>query len=151
MPAAENKKSVERMLEAFNSGDFKIVDDLLAHDFGDETPFPGTTKAHEGLKKQISHLRQAFPDVKFSIENMVAEGETVAFRWKMIGTQEKTFIGHAPSRKKVTHFGNDFVVFHNGKMVSHRSSDNLRDLLSALGHEPVFKVEADPDLKKPLK
>ncbi len=154
MPVEENKKVVERMLEAFNSGKLELVDELLHREFGDETPFPGTSRDVEGLKKQIRHLHQAFPDVKFSIEAIVGEGDTVAFRWKMTGAQTGTFIGHAPtaaSKKTITHFGNDFVNFKEGKMVAHRSTDNLRELLAALGHTPDFKVKDDPDLRKPLR
>ena len=151
MPPEDNKKAVQRMLEAFNTGDLTIVDQLLGPEFSDQTPFPGTDRKENGLKKQIHHLRQAFPDVQFSIDHIVAEGDIVAFRWKMTGTQRGTLMGYAPSNKTVTHYGNDFVTFKNGKMIDHRSSDNLRDLLQSLGHPPTPQPEKDPDLRKPLR
>jgi len=146
MPPEENKKAVQRMLDAFNTGDLAIVDQLMAPTHKDLTPFPGASGDPDGMKRQIRHLRQAFPDVKFTIEDITAEGETVAFRWKMVGTQRGSLLGHGPTNKVVEHHGNDFVKFAGGKMVEHRSSDNLRELLHALGHEPKFQPGRDPDL-----
>jgi predicted ester cyclase len=42
-------------------------------------------------------------------------------------------MGHAATNKQVTHFGNDFVTFSNGKIVEHHSADNLSELLQQLG------------------
>ncbi len=135
MPPTENKRAVRRMLKAFNTGDVHIVDELLAPSSKDETPFPGTSSTKEGLKQQITHLREAFPDAKFTIVYLVAEGETVAFRWKMVGTQRGELFGRPASKKRVEHFGNDFVTFRRGKMVKHESSDGHRQLLRKLGHD----------------
>jgi len=140
MPATENKQAVRRMMKAFNTGDLSIVDELLAPSHKDLTPFPGTGPSAEGLKKQIAHIRQAFPDVKFTIEKMVAEGETVAFRWKMVGSQKGEFLGNPASNKKIEHFGNDIVTFRRGKMIEHRSTDDHLELVAKCGHEPRIRV-----------
>jgi predicted ester cyclase len=123
------------MVKAFNTGDLDIVDELLAPSHQDGTPFPGTSSTREGLKQQITHLREAFPDAEFSIVHLVAEGETVAFRWKMVGTQRGVFLDRPPSKKRIEHFGNDIVVFRRGKMIRHESSDGHRQLLRKLGHD----------------
>jgi predicted ester cyclase len=136
MPPAENKRAVEQMLEAFNTGNTAIVDKIVDAKHKDATPFPGTKPNRDGLKMQIQNLRQAFPDVKFSIENITAESETVAYRWKMVGTNQGALMGHRPTNKQVTHYGNDFVIFNGGKIVEHHSADNLRDLLDKLGLPP---------------
>jgi predicted ester cyclase len=141
MPAAENKRAVRRMFTAFNTGNLDIVDEIVSSDLKDLTPFPATRPNAEGLKKQIVHIRKAFPDVKFSVEMMLAEGEKIALRWKMVGTQRGEFLGHPPSNKKVEHFGSDFITFRRGKMVEHRSSDNNRALLQRLGHDPRPRPE----------
>jgi len=136
MPPTQNKQVVLQMMEAFNTGNEALVDQLVDQQHTDHTPFPGTGANREGLKRQIRALRQAFPDAQFSIEQMTAEGETVAFRWKMVGTHRGPLMGHGPTNKQVTHFGNDFVTLRNGKIVEHHSADNHRDLLHNLGLPP---------------
>ena len=139
MPPAQNEQAIRQMTDAFNTGNLSIVDQLVDPAHTDQTPFPGTGPNRDGLKAQINALRSAFPDVQFSIEQMVSSGETVAYRWKMVGTQHGSLMGHGPTHKQVTHFGNDFVTFSNGKIVEHNSGDNLGELLDKLGipHGPA--------------
>lgn len=132
-----NKRAVMRMNEAFNTGELEIVDELLAPSHVDYVPSRDAREGGGGLKSKISMLRQAFPDLQFTIEQMIAEGDTVAFRWKMVGTQRGEFVGREASNKRIEQFGNDFVNFKEGKMVSHYSaSDSIRHMLEKLGHEP---------------
>jgi hypothetical protein len=59
----------------------------------------------------------------------------------MVGTQRGEFIGHEASNKRIEQFGNDFVTFKAGKMISHYSaSDSIRHMLEKLGHEPRTRV-----------
>lgn len=133
MPPAQNKKIVQRMLDAFNSGNMELVDRVVSKDHVDETPFPGTPANRDGLKKQIAALREAFPDAKFSVEKITAQGDTVAFRWKMVGTNRGPFMGQRATNKQVTQFGTDFVTIRDGLIVAHDSSKNMGDLLAKLG------------------
>jgi predicted ester cyclase len=135
MAIDQHKEAVRRMLEAFNSGDEKPVDEVAHEQLVDQTPFPGTGPDRNGLKTQIKAVRRAFPDAKFSIDRMVAEGDTVAFRWRMEGTHRGPLFGHAATGKPFVHFGNDFVTFKDGKIVEHLSADNIGELLSTLGIE----------------
>jgi predicted ester cyclase len=152
MPPDQNKKAMQEIEKAFNTGDLTIVDRIVDAGHKDESPIPGTSADRDGLKAQIQHFRQAFPNATFKIEEMVAEGETVAYRWTMEGTQQGTFEGYQPAHgaaaKKIRHFGQGVVRFKNGKMVSHQARDGIRSLLSELGHEPIPRPERDPDLAK---
>ena len=131
------------MEEAFNTGNLALVDELVAPDHVDKTPFPGTRRDRNGLKKQITALRKAFPDGKFTIDKMVAEGETVAYSWKLVGTQKGPLLGRRATNKTITHFGNGFVTFRDGKIIGHQATDDIRraaagkdvgGLLAKLGH-----------------
>ena len=136
MAVDANKQIVNRMLEAFSTGNEALVDELVDIGHVDETPFPGTTADKHGLKTQIQAVRRAFPDVKFALEKVIAEGDQVAFRWRMEGTQKGPLLGHNASNKKFVHHGNDFVTIRDGKIVGHHSADNIRDLLATLGLAP---------------
>ena len=136
MPPIQNQQIMQQMVDAFNTGNEAIVDQLVDPGHTDQTPFPGTGLGREGLKRQIRALRQAFPDAQFTIEQMTAQGETVDYTWKMVGTQRGQLMGHPPTNRQVTHTGTGTVTFSNGKIVEHRSQDNLDDLLRKLGLPP---------------
>ncbi|MEV6599827.1 ester cyclase [Actinoplanes sp. NPDC051346] len=118
------------MTEAFNSGDVDIVDELVetTEDI-EKTPMPGTSRDRLGLKLKIEHLRAAFPDGKFSIEEIKSDGDKVTFKWKLEGTHRGRFLGKKASNRKVSFTGQDEVTFRDGKMVEHRSLDNKGGML----------------------
>ncbi|OJF11274.1 ester cyclase [Couchioplanes caeruleus] len=125
-----HERAIRRMTEAFNSGEVDIVDELVEDtDDVEKTPMPGTSRDRLGLKLKIQHLRSAFPDGKFSIEEITSDGDTVTFRWKLEGTQRGRFLGKQASNRKVSFTGQDVVTFRDGKMVEHRSLDNKGGML----------------------
>jgi steroid delta-isomerase-like uncharacterized protein len=81
---ARTLEGFERM---FNQGDLDYVDSALAPDAVDHQEPVGTDfTAH--LKHVISTLRTAFPDLRFDVEELISEGETVACRSTMTGTHQ---------------------------------------------------------------
>ncbi|MGA5299675.1 ester cyclase [Nucisporomicrobium flavum] len=137
MPAERNKELVRRMTEAFNTGDLTVVDELLSADGPAGGSGPGTPKTSTDLKRKITALRKAFPDLRYTVDRMVAEGETVAFRWTMTGTHLGPLLRHPPTGRAIEHAGTDLVTFGDGRIVEHYAADNFGDLLGKLGIEPV--------------
>lgn len=129
----KNKDVIRQMNEAFNTGNVEVVDRLFHPEHRDRTPFPGTGKDRGGVKQQIQAMRKAFPDGKYTLENVVAEGNTVAFRWKMEATHSGELLGQGATGRKVTHAGNDIVTFKDGLIVEHKSADNMAQLMGKLG------------------
>ena len=76
--------------EMFNKGDLSVVDELVADRGEDHQEAPGTDFA-EHLKDVIVKMRTAFPDLRFEIHHMLAEGDMVATRSTMTGTHEGRF------------------------------------------------------------
>jgi steroid delta-isomerase-like uncharacterized protein len=74
----------ERM---FNSGDLDFVDEAVAPGAVDHQE-PDGTDFRTHLKHVISTLRTAFPDLRFEVEELVAEGDLVACRSTMTGTHQ---------------------------------------------------------------
>ena len=75
MGAAENKAVLASFVEeVINEGQLERADDLVAVDFVELDPLPGQQQGREGLKQVISTFRTAFPDIRWVIEEMVAEG-----------------------------------------------------------------------------
>jgi len=115
MTTETNKAFVRHFMErAFNEGDLAIVDSDVAPDGVDHQEPPGTNFAAH-LKAVITMLRTAFPDLRFEIHELLAEGEIVAFRSTMTGTHRGPFQGLPPTGKPISVAHMHFVRLIDGK------------------------------------
>ena len=74
----ENKAKVRRLLEGFFSPEAgSIVDDVVSPDLVDHSPMPDQRPGVEGLKEIIVVMRNAFPDGKITVDDLIAEGDRV--------------------------------------------------------------------------
>lgn len=102
MSTEANKTILHRFFtELFNSGDLDVADEIVASDYVNHNPVPGETPGREGLKAFVTHIRTAFPDIHFTIEDHVVEGDKVATRWTATGTHQGEFAGIAATGKPV--------------------------------------------------
>ena len=77
----ENKAQFRRAYEeVLNQGDVSAVDELITPDFFNHAAPPGTNRGPESTRWLATMLRTAFPDLRFTIEELVAEGDIVAGR-----------------------------------------------------------------------
>ena len=80
----ENKAKVRRLLEGFFSPEAgSIVDDVVSPDLVDHSPMPDQRPGVEGLKEIIVVMRNAFPDGKITVDDLIAEGDRVVARWTL--------------------------------------------------------------------
>ena len=135
----QNKEIVRKMLKAFNSGDTKAVEELLHPDIVDKSRAiglePEVRKQHPRQRVQVEMKREkeAFPDVKFKEESIVAEGDRVILRWSMTGTQKGPFVGRKATGKKVRVTGTEIVRIKDGKIIEHDDDPtHMLDLLRQL-------------------
>lgn len=117
-----NKELVRRTLdEAFSKGNVDVLDEVLADGFVAHAPAePGhgpETQDRERLKEEIRRNREVFPDLTFTVEELVAEGNTVAVRWSMQGTHEGALPDLDPTGEEVTVRGMNFMHVEDGKIV----------------------------------
>src|SRR5215204_5320125 len=89
MSTEENKSILRRYFEeAWNRGQLDVLDEIVAAHYVNHDPaVPGLPPGPDGLKAIMAGFRAAFPDLHFSIEDSIAEGDKVATRWIMRGTQ----------------------------------------------------------------
>lgn len=128
-----NKANVRRILEAFNTGNTAIVDEVAAPNLVSYTPKPGIPGDREGLKRQIQAFRQLFPGVRFEEQEIIAEGDVVHLRWKMVGTPRGEYLGRRLPEREITHYGHDTVRIVDGKQVEHRDTFDHLGFLDKLG------------------
>jgi len=125
-----NKALVRRWIgEGFNGRDLKVVDVLFSENFTvNRTPV-----GRGGLRQSMASRFTAFPDLRVSIVEIVAEGDKVGIWYTVQGTQRGEFEGVQPTGKQVSWFGADFLRVESGKFVEAWFVDDSMGLLRQLG------------------
>ena len=139
MSPEENKAQYQRTFEeVFNQGNLAIVDDLVAPDFLNHEVPPGmNNRGPDSTRQIVMMLRTAFPDLHFTIEEVVAEGDTVAGRVSMSGTHLGPFQGIPPTGRSFQQAHMHFVRFRDGKAVEHRAVRDDLGMMRQLGVIPA--------------
>ena len=140
MSAEENKALLQRAYEQiFNQGNLDQIDEIFSVAFVDhEAPPPGMEGLDgiEVLRQFVKVSRDAFPDLQFTAEDMIAEGDKVAARYTMRGTHQGEFMGVAPTGNQIAVTGIDIVRFEGGKMVEHWANSDELGMMQQLGLVP---------------
>jgi len=101
IPTTANKAIMHRVFEeGFNQGRLEVVDELFSTRFVDHST-PEQAAGTEGVKEYFAAVREAFPDMQVSIEDMVAEGEKVVVRTTWRGTHLGTYASIPASGRRV--------------------------------------------------
>jgi steroid delta-isomerase-like uncharacterized protein len=137
--ASEQHKELYRRFieECFTGGNLDLIDEMVAADGVDHQAPPGAAQGAEGLKQFLSMFRSAFPDVRATIDQVIAEGDTIAARFTMSGTHQGEFFGIPPTGKRMEITGIDVVRFENGKMVEHWGNQDDLGMMQQLGVIPM--------------
>ena len=117
MSSEVNKTQYRRTFEeVFNQGNLALVDELVAPDFLNHEVPPGmNNRGPDSTRQVVRMLQTAFPDLHVTIEELVAEGDTVAGRVTMSGTHLGPFQGIAPTGRSFEQVHMYFVCFRDGK------------------------------------
>jgi steroid delta-isomerase-like uncharacterized protein len=139
MSTEENKAKARRIIEeAVNKGNLAVVDEILAPNYVYHRAL-GDVKGPEGLKQFFTMLRAAFPDLNATIEDMVAEGDMVAYRFTLTGTFTGEMMGMPPTGKSMAYPEAHFLRFENGKEVEEFPYADSLILYQQLGISPAGK------------
>jgi predicted ester cyclase len=137
---AENRRTGRRvLLEIWSEGRLDVVDELYAPDYVDHVtrgPEPGTVSGPDGLKDAVRMFRDAFPDLTYTIDQEMAEGDCVMTRFSATGTHRGEFLGAAPTGRSVTYTGVDINRIVDGRIVESWVHYDALGLLEQLGLVP---------------
>ena len=124
----ENKALVRRMVEGINAGDIEgTVDELFA------------PRAARRVKRQFTEFYTAFPDWREEIVELVAEGNTVAGRFRCSGTNLGKFLGEPPTGKRMEVEEVFFLRVKDGKFVDFWGLEDSLGRMRQLGLIPPPK------------
>jgi len=138
MSIEQNKANFRAIAElVLNTGDFSRVDELFAAEFIEHGPgSPGVAANAATFKAYFTMLRNAFPDLHYAIEVLIAEGDLVAGYLTANGTQTGEFMGVRATGKRVawteTHIGR----YADGKLVEHWVNSDQLGMMHQLGATP---------------
>lgn len=134
MSTEDNKSLARRYVEqVVNEGNLNALDELASPNYRRYVSPTAPPLTPEVQKQRLAGFRTAFPDLHLTVEDMIAEGDRVAFRGTVRGTHRGTFLGIAPTGKQVMASAFDFVRIENGRIIEHWGGPDLFNLLQQLG------------------
>jgi predicted ester cyclase len=132
-------KLIDAFMDAFDNGNLSALDTICAPNMVDHSTAaaPGQPNDLEGFKKRVNGHRVGMPDLRFSITNMIIEGDLLAFQWEMSGTHTGTYMGRPPSGNSIRIVGMNLERLENRKIVEHWSYPDKLAALQQIGAIPV--------------
>jgi ketosteroid isomerase-like protein len=97
-----NKALVRRVFEEIiPNGDTAAMREVMDPDFLDHDPLPGQPPGGAGGEYVVSTMHTAQPDLRFTIDDLLAEGDRVVIRWTLHGTNTGPMLGRPPTGQPV--------------------------------------------------
>ena len=140
----ENKALATAYWEEVWWGDQGKIAEIVAPDEVHHWGIGSDTTGFDEFTKRWDQFFTAFPDLEFTVDLVVAEGDQVATRWTATGTQRGEWQGIAPTNRKVTWQGTNIFRFACGQIVESWSEADHLGLLSQLGATDVPAMMATP-------
>ena len=138
MTTEQSKLLAKRFFEeVLNRGDVSVIEELVADDFVEHEELPGVPPNREGIIAWATMMRQAFPDLMATMNNMVAEGDELWVHYTMRGTHQGEFLGIPATGRSIEVNGFDRVKIRNGKAIEHWGQSDTLGMLQQLGQIPA--------------
>ena len=132
------KQSMQRFTEFINTADEQLARELIAEDAVFHVPTQADPlQGPAGYLLIIAMMRGGFPDIQWTLEEMIAEGDKVAARFTMRGTHRGTFLGIPPTQKRIEVQAMNFYRWSDGKIVGERGQPDMLGLLQQIGAVPA--------------
>ena len=113
-----NKESLRKQIEeVWNKGNLEIIPEVISSDFSMMDLSGVELKGPEGFSQMVTFWRSMFPDLHFTIVDMVAEGDKVAVHVTYTGTFSGPFGDIEPTGKQVNLTEATFYKFKDGKVI----------------------------------
>ena len=134
MDSGQSNKELRRRFwaDAFGDSD-AVVDEHIHADWVDHDEAPGQPHGSAGYKWLLARLKGAFPDIRFTQADLIAEGDRVATMWTLEGTHTQPYGDLAPTGRLVSVSGIQVDRLQEGKVVeswNHSSSEGIHSQLT---------------------
>lgn len=137
MSVERNKEVVRRYYEeVLNGAALDVLDEIAVGDYDEHSPFPGQPNGIEGLKARAGGIVGAFHP-RFTLHELVGEGDTVVAYWTNTGAHSGEFMGIPPSGRTVTISGIDIHRLRDGRLAEHWHVVEELQMMQQLGVIPA--------------
>src|SRR3990172_6820249 len=139
----DNKTVSRRFLEeVWNKGNLAVLNEIITRDHVNSGPgtLPGLPNGPEGSKQLVTVYRNAFPDVHFTIDDQIAEGDKVVTRWTAHGTHQGELVGIPATGKSSTVTGISVDRLVNGKIAESWGIFDQFGMMQQLGVIPMPEI-----------
>ena len=137
MTSESSRQIMDRFVKFINTADPKMADDLVSPDAifhvpGQAEPMRGPS----GYLSIIAMMRSGFPDIQWTLDDLVAEGDKVAARYTMRGTHSGSFMGVPPTGNSIVVKSMAFYRLSNGQFVEEQGLPDMLELMRQIGAVP---------------
>ena len=138
MTVEENRLLMGRFVEFINTASEKLAEELISsaaifHVPGRTEPMRGPA----GYLAIIGMMRSGFPDIQWTLEETIAEGDKVAARFTMRGTHQGAFFGVPPTGRSIVVQAMNSYRWSSGQIVEERGQPDLLGLMQQIGAVPA--------------
>lgn len=133
MSNEQNKTVVRRFWQAYETNDQAALNEVLAPDLVARTPGSPEPQNRERHLQGISMFNAAFSDRHFTVDEMIAEGDTIATRTTLRGIHTGAFQGHLPTGRPMAATGLTLERIQDGRIVERWFSFDTARVLQELG------------------
>jgi steroid delta-isomerase-like uncharacterized protein len=138
MESHDNKAFMQRFTEFINTASEKLAEELISRDAifhvpGQPEPMRGPT----GYLAIIAMMRSGFPDIQWTLEELISEDDKVAARFTMRGTHHGAFFGIPPTGNSIQVQAMNFYRLSDGQIVEERGQPDLLGLMQQIGAVPA--------------
>ena len=122
--------------EVITNGNIESASRYAWEDVVEQVPLPGQGPGLDGLKDIIRAMRTGFPDLVFSIQEQITEGDKVVSRFEWIGVHQGEFLGIPPTGQSVRVWGIVIDRLEDGRIKDTRILMDTLGLMTQLGLLP---------------
>ena len=130
MTAQATRAFVLRWLNAVSAGNSREFEDLVAPEVSDSNA--GSSSTAQAFEDRARAVQDAFADLHAELDELLIDGDRIAWRWRLTGTHRAPFLGEPASGRRVTIYGVNFQRLSNGRVTEHYTLVDAPRLLAQI-------------------
>ena len=133
-----HKKNFKQFIQFINSADENLAQQLISPEAKFHVPGqPEPLQGPKGYLMIISMMRSGFPDIQWTLEDLIREGDKVAARFTMRGTHNGEFFGVPTTGKVIAVQAVNFYSLANEQIIEEYGQPEMLGLLRQIGAIPI--------------
>lgn len=139
--SAANKAIVQRLYEeVWNRRKLEVISEIISPSHGLHVPtIPGSSVGPEAYKREVLRFLAGYPDLQWTVEDLIAEKDKVVACWTMSGTHKGDYMGIPATNKKVSVDGITIHHIAAGKIMDSYSNWDALGMMQQLGVVPPLE------------